>query len=210
MVHEKWQEKWQEDGEDLVQEVLGQEYRIKCERQQVTPRGMHSEPYERIWYHVLVDGEKPDGSWGKEAKLTGAKIQAAHFIKKAKLEAEIAAGIAIDTIDDLYDKLVKVANEPQDSRWQQWVKHITGIDTSKSNGYMYEGEFVETGTVETADKNGVYLVMTRSGSRKYQTSYYRVVRLIDGKLYRTDIATTDEKKGWALRLRESIRELLEA
>lgn len=52
--------------------------------------------------------------------------------------------------------------------------------------------------------------MTTSGSRRYQTSFYQIVEMLsDGTLEPTHITTTSATPGWALRIRDAVRDKLE-
>lgn len=115
-------------------------------------------------------------------------------------------------IHDLYDALVWVSDVEQDDRFSgNWVKTITGLDTSKRDGYMYVGEWVERGTVELRrGEQQVFLVAGTEGSRKYQTTTYQVVVINEaGEFEKTGIRTDDDQPGWALRIRDDIAKLLE-
>lgn len=110
---------------------------------------------------------------------------------------------------DLHNGLCVASGLSYDHRWQSWVKEITGIDRSKNNGYMYEGEFVSEGTVELDEnERRVFLVASETGSNKYRTTFYQVVVLENGELECEDLHDDDDKPGWALRMREGISELL--
>ena len=113
---------------------------------------------------------------------------------------------------DLHNGLCIASGLSYDHRWQSWVKEITGIDRDKKNGYMYEGSFVNEGTVELDEnEHRVFLVASETGSNKYRTMFYQVVELVDGKLVqREELFDDDDKPGWALRMRGGIADLLQA
>lgn len=112
---------------------------------------------------------------------------------------------------DLANGLSVASELGYDHRWRSWTKEITGINRSQKNGYMYEGSFVNEGTVELEQtERRVFLVASETGSNKYRAMYYQVVELVDGKLIKHDnLFDADETPGWALRMREGISELLE-
>jgi hypothetical protein len=97
-----------------------------------------------------------------------------------------------------------------DSRFQSWAKQVVGIDPSQHNGYSLLGEFVPSGTTEVEIKPSVYVVKTTNGTRRYQTDHYSVVVMdASGQLSCADLYTSsDEGRGWALRLREGLQALL--
>jgi hypothetical protein len=113
-------------------------------------------------------------------------------------------------IHDLYDAINVISRLEFDHRWKSWVKEITGVDREASNGYMYTGQFLQDGTVEiTKGERRLFLVAAESGSRKYRTCYYTVVELTEeGTLKKHDIDDNDDKRGWALRMRNDIEALL--
>jgi len=110
---------------------------------------------------------------------------------------------------DLLSDLIKASGQGHDSRFRSWAKRITSIDYERDNGYTFVGNFVPDGTVAVDAKPGLYLVMTVTGSRKYQKRTYTVVTMdADGNLSPAGVQTTDATKGWAVRIREPIANLL--
>lgn len=113
------------------------------------------------------------------------------------------------TVIDLLETLFILSNDEQDDRFHNWAKHVTGIG-QQENGYGFLGEFVPQGTIEIARQRRVYLVASTQGSRKHNTTTYRVMLMSDeGQITCTDIHTTNSKPGWALRLRDQVKALLE-
>lgn len=89
-----------------------------------------------------------------------------------------------------------------------WVKEVTGVDTSKSNGYAFEGDFVNYAAkgsqVECGD--GLYLVCSIEGSRKNQRKEVAAYRITGEQVEKvTDWVTGND---WALKLRAEVAELL--
>lgn len=117
-------------------------------------------------------------------------------------------------IRNLYDELLQAVKEhdprrAQDFRFGSWVKAVTSVDRQGSDGYAFKGEFIPRGTIEVKAKPAVYLVMTTNGSRKYTVNHYSVVQMsADGQLTVTDIYTTNQERGWALRIRDRVWRLL--
>jgi len=110
--------------------------------------------------------------------------------------------------DEILARVAEVEGEP-DSRFRHWVKRVDSVDQNKTSGYAFAGEFINEGTVEVEIKPSVYLVKTVRGSRKYQTATYNVVVMDqDGNLTLTDIRTTDTERGWALRIRDKVAEMV--
>lgn len=112
---------------------------------------------------------------------------------------------------ELIEMACEKVGHRQDSRFNPWAKEVESVNTNCSNGYCFEGKFVNDGTVEVEARPAVYLVKTSSGSRKYQTEYYNVITMdTKGNLIATDIETDGSKRGWALRIRAQVIELLES
>lgn len=104
--------------------------------------------------------------------------------------------------------LFDVAGEDPDTRFSNWAKEVVDI-AQANNGYAFVGSWVPQGTVEIERRAAVYLVATTHGSRKHQTTTYRIVRMTEvGEWVRTDITTDDRTPGWALRIRDQVRGLL--
>ncbi|GAB4528691.1 MAG: hypothetical protein OHK0046_47880 [Anaerolineae bacterium] len=103
---------------------------------------------------------------------------------------------------------VKLVSELDfDGRYDAWVKLVDRVDTNKTNGYAFEGAFVPNRTVEITNENKLFIVMSRTGSRKYATNTYRVVVLRNGRLEATDVMTDDPS--WALVIRDRVAALLD-
>ena len=88
-----------------------------------------------------------------------------------------------------------------------WVKEVTGVDTSKSNGYCFEGDFVSganKGLVECGD--GYYIVCSVEGSRKNQYKDVAMFQIAGDKVEKIiDWVTGND---WALKIRDRVAELL--
>ena len=114
-------------------------------------------------------------------------------------------------IRELFDETMAVVQAEEgkrDTRFRNWVKKVTKVDSSKTNGYAFEGKWINEGTVDVTGPI-VLLVKTTRGSRKYQTATYNVIVMnAAGELRLTDIRTTDKKRGWALRIRDAVAALL--
>lgn len=114
-------------------------------------------------------------------------------------------------IRDLLEGLFETAYMDYDPRFAGdcWAKEITGIDPDETHSRHYTGKYVDKGTIEIDIKPRIYLVCIRAGSRKNNWRYFEVVLMnADGTLEATGIKDDDEKKGWELRMRPAIEELL--
>jgi hypothetical protein len=173
--------------------------------------------------HILTDDEIDQVVKNLEEKFLRDQEQ-----KRLEKEAEAAAVLAAKemadrayaeavnldwkrgkVVLDLKEKLFTVARMATDRRWKHWAKEITAIDSTQNNAYMFMGLFVNDGTVEITSDDKVYLLASETGSNKYRTTTYRVVTLQGGQWVVTDIVETDEKAGWALRIRDRVASLIE-
>lgn len=104
---------------------------------------------------------------------------------------------------------LKASKLELDHRFKQWVKFVDRVDVSKSDGYAFVGDFVESGTVEVPKRKRVLLCAAESGSMRYHKCYYQVCVLnADGTIDAWDIQDNNGEKGWALRMRQDIAELV--
>lgn len=58
-----------------------------------------------------------------------------------------------------------------------WLKSVTGLDKTKTNGYSILGEFTKAGNYKHDYKNGLYLDCSKDGSRKNQEWNYHLFRV---------------------------------
>lgn len=110
---------------------------------------------------------------------------------------------------NLYDALAEAAGDERNPDLTNWAKSVWRVDTRVNNGWMYEGEFIKTGTSEVTIEPTVFIVLSTSGTEDNPYPVYRVVTMdVEGNLERTDICTDGLTGGWALRLRDDIINLL--
>lgn len=88
-----------------------------------------------------------------------------------------------------------------------WVKKVSAVDTNKSNGYAFEGSFINNakdGLTECGD--GLYIVCSVEGSRKNQTKQVAVYEIVGENVTRV----VDMVKGndWALQIKGKVNDLL--
>jgi len=94
-----------------------------------------------------------------------------------------------------------------DSRFKRWTKTVSHVDTSKQNGYAFEGEFIQS-KVEL--EIGSYVLAWGSeGSRANNNPLVRLYKITaDGleKVYSKD----DLSEHWALDCRDEIAAIVNA
>lgn len=114
-------------------------------------------------------------------------------------------------IGNLYEVVANASDLEFDSRFQSWVKTVTGIAPDKEGFYSIKGAFVKKGTVDYEVKTSLFLVSSANGSRNRQITSYQLVQMDEeGTLTPYGPLETDRERGAALRLRQPIQDWLNA
>ncbi len=93
-----------------------------------------------------------------------------------------------------------------DERHKNWAKVVDHVDTDKSSGWAYHGEFIATGGIQDVGAPCVLLVYGERGSRANPQVAARVYLVnTDGTLSLHGTATG---RAWARTLRDTVEELL--
>lgn len=166
--------------------------------------------------------ERYDAYKATEAEVS-EKARAAYKVEQAllkakaqrKAEAERQSLLNIEwredntAIHNLHDAVFAVSGLEKDRRFCSWIKHIRAVEMTLKNGYCFQGEWINDQTMIVKREPAVFLAAAVSGSRKYNNKHYVVVVMTaEGKLQKTEIATDDTDRGWALRIREQVAALL--
>ncbi|MFO7547550.1 MAG: hypothetical protein R6X29_01580 [Acidimicrobiia bacterium] len=94
-----------------------------------------------------------------------------------------------------------------DERHKHWAKVVVSVDTTKSSGYAFEGEFIAAGGVQDVPTGAVVLVYGERGSRASPQIEARVYTANpDGTLSHHASA---RGRAWARTLRDAVEELLD-
>ena len=93
-----------------------------------------------------------------------------------------------------------------DERHKQWAKVVSNVDTGKSSGWAFDGEFVATGGIQDLPVGSVLLVYGEKGSRANPQSQARVFTVNSD----ATLSFVSEAKGsaWARTLRDPVIDLL--
>ena len=95
-----------------------------------------------------------------------------------------------------------------DERRKNWAKVVDYVDTDKSTGWAYHGEFVATGGIQDIGAPCVLLVYGERGSKTNPQMEARAYLVnTDGTL---SLHATATGRAWARTLRDTVVELLEA
>lgn len=104
--------------------------------------------------------------------------------------------------------LFEKAKIKYDTRFKYWAKYIDSIDTSKPNGYCFEGDFLRKGTNEiSSDSPQLVLLAAEVGSRGNHSYHYQVIRIEtdDTISVPSELYDKGDESGWALRLRDKVK-----
>lgn len=159
--------------------------------------------YDRLMAEYRAEMEQ------KRAKAERRQQEAKEQAKQERQARTIIPWQDDKAIVNLYEAVFAASKLDGDTRFNNWIKLVTGVDRARQNGYCFEGEFVRNQTVEIQKGKRVFLVAATTGSRKHQTTAYHVVVMDEtGMLHGTDIETDNSDAGWALRIRDKVAELL--
>lgn len=118
---------------------------------------------------------------------------------------------ALDGCGTLPEVTVTVAvHVPQlgDSRGKHWAKVVTGVDTAKSSGWAFTGDFVADGGIQDLEVGSVLLVYGERGSRANPQPEARLYVVNNDATLSPDVEATG--RAWARTLRDRAAELLGA
>lgn len=111
-------------------------------------------------------------------------------------------------IQDMDHPVLVPVEVPQtgDERHKNWAKIVDNVDTDKSSGWAFEGEFIATGGIQDVPSGSVLLVYGERGSRANPQIEARVYTVNpDGTLtFQADA----KGKAWARTLRDTVEECL--
>ncbi|HUO45618.1 MAG TPA: hypothetical protein VM470_02160 [Acidimicrobiia bacterium] len=93
-----------------------------------------------------------------------------------------------------------------DSRGKHWAKVVTEVDTSKSSGWAFTGDFVADGGIQDLPVGAILLVYGEKGSRANPQAEARIYR-VNGD---ATLSPEGEASGraWARTLRDHVAELV--
>lgn len=97
-----------------------------------------------------------------------------------------------------------------DHRHKNWIKEIISVDSSQSNGYAFQGNFLKAGSTVELAVGTIVMCYYGEGSVKNYTIEVKIYRVAPDGLEDTGISTSrDNRKsgGWALDVRDKLAEL---
>jgi len=95
-----------------------------------------------------------------------------------------------------------------DSRFKQWARDLTGVDTLETNAYAFEfDQWLEMGRKHELEVGSHILLYGEQGSHQYHDPHVKVCRVNkDGSL--ETIIEEEENPDWALDIRDEVDEIL--
>lgn len=93
-----------------------------------------------------------------------------------------------------------------DERRKNWAKVVREVDSTKSSGWAYVGDFIAVGGIQDVPAGAVLLVYGESGSRANPVIEARVYR-VNGDATLTEHGRA-KGRAWARTLRDRVEELL--
>ncbi|MBT9258166.1 MAG: hypothetical protein KM310_00205 [Clostridiales bacterium] len=87
-----------------------------------------------------------------------------------------------------------------------WIKHVTGLDKTKRNGYSILGQFMRHGK-DLYIVGGLYLDCGIGGSRRRHRKHYTLFRVVAADKIEI-LATVGDAPDWAINLWPAIEEAL--
>ncbi|HEY7565405.1 MAG TPA: hypothetical protein VIA81_10825 [Acidimicrobiia bacterium] len=100
-------------------------------------------------------------------------------------------------------------NVPQigDPRRRHWAKLVTAVDTTKSTGYAYVGQFVADGGIQDLPAGGILLLYGERGGQSNPRPEAQLFTIeADASL---TLEASAGGRAWARTLRDRVAELLE-
>lgn len=96
------------------------------------------------------------------------------------------------------------------ARRRSWAKVLSAVDTTKANGYAFEGEWMRRGERAELPTNSLMLLYDEPGSARNWYPLVRVMRVEeDGTLHEVlSYKGGINERSWALAIRDRVAELL--
>lgn len=99
----------------------------------------------------------------------------------------------------------------QNGRCKHWIKILTGVDRSQSNGYAFQGNFAHFESTVELDEGAwvMSFVEDRAGSLQLRSIGVTLYQLRNGDLATVEKWTLGPQAGWALHVRDKIANYME-
>jgi hypothetical protein len=94
---------------------------------------------------------------------------------------------------------------------KSWIRHLTGVDTSKSDGFAFEGPWAKFGASVEVEQGTFFMsyVEDRASTGRIRDRDVELLRVTaEGHLVRVGYWQCGPAAGWALRCRDEIAQIL--
>ncbi len=105
-------------------------------------------------------------------------------------------------------KILHKVHSGNDPRFKRWVKILKRVDTSKTDGYAFEGDFVTIDRMIEVEAGTLLLCFGREGSMKYNSPYVTLYRVEENRTRTTLFERGSLNEAWALEVRDEIAEIV--
>lgn len=95
-----------------------------------------------------------------------------------------------------------------DGRFKRWAKILTRVDTSKTDGYAFLGEFVTIDKMIEVEAGTLILFFGREGSMKHNSPYVTLYRIGEDGNKTTLFEKGMLNEAWALEVRDEIAQIV--
>jgi hypothetical protein len=103
-------------------------------------------------------------------------------------------------------KIIIDIPDARDYRFKAWRKLVTGVDTTKTNGYAFLGEFLRTGRKAEVEVGSLIMLYDEVGSHRYHLPHVRVARVSEDGTLET-LVERKSSADWALEIRDQVAAL---
>lgn len=102
-----------------------------------------------------------------------------------------------------------IVEVPAAEKWakKSWAKKLTRIDTTKANGFAFEGDWLQVGRKAELPVGAVVLSFSQAGSRNRPCPIAKIFRVAEDGVEEVLAVQGDD---WALDLRDKAAELVNA
>jgi predicted transcriptional regulator len=111
--------------------------------------------------------------------------------------------------DDNTERRIVFIKPIGDSRFKQWVKVLEGVDTTISNGFAFQGNFIRLNQKGEFPVGTLLLYFGMEGSRRRQQACVEL-RVVTPNGLKTLYARDGLDQAWALDVRDNIADILKA
>jgi hypothetical protein len=94
-------------------------------------------------------------------------------------------------------------------RYKCWAKVLTGVDTTKSNGFAFIGNFVKVNELIELPVGVYVLAYQETGSERNKDYEAELFITTNNGLEKTGVRVSSSQNDWALKIRDDVKTLIE-